>query len=460
MTQALKLVLPIRAKGKENPAHAVAALSAAISTHVPEKAALVAPLTKLLAGLPAPTPEITAAATPAPEVDESKGAAAGAAAEKPKPAAKLPENEVLLGLLALLLLLDQKKAAEAMPWALQLMDRVAALKRRTLDPIAERVYFYAAWAFEVGGQLAALRSPLLAAHRTACLHHNTVCQATLLNALLRNYLHFKLFDQAEKLLTKTTFPEQASNTQLARYLYYTGRIKALQLEYSEAHRCLLQAQRKAPTSKGLGFRLTVHKLGAIVQLLLGEIPDRAVFRDPSSRTFMRPYLQLVQAVRLGDLSAFRAAMEAHAKVFAADGNYTLIVRLRQNVIRAGLRNISIAYSKIALKDVAAKLGLDHPEDMESIAAKAIRDGVIDASLDHAQGVLTSKPPSDVYSTLEPQAAFHKRITFCLNVHNDAVKAMSYPPDAHKDGLPDAESIKERQREEQELAEALAEEDYD
>ena len=49
---------------------------------------------------------------------------------------------------------------------------------------------------------------------------------------------------------------------------------------------------------------------------------------------------------------------------------------------------------------------------------------------------------------------------CVAVHNDAVKAMSYPPDAHKDELPSAEEIKERQREEQELAEALAEEDYE
>ncbi len=113
-----------------------------------------------------------------------------------------------------------------------------------------------------------------------------------------------------------------------------------------------------------------------------------------------------------------------------------------------------------LAEIAAKLRLDHPEDMESIAAKAIRDGVIDATLDHAAGVLVSKEQHDVYSTLEPQAAFHKRITFCLNVHNDAVKAMSYPPDAHRDQLPDAEMIKERQREENELAESLAEDDYD
>ena len=40
------------------------------------------------------------------------------------------------------------------------------------------------------------------------MHHNAPCQATLLNLLLRNYQHFKLYDQAEKLLTKTTFPEQ------------------------------------------------------------------------------------------------------------------------------------------------------------------------------------------------------------------------------------------------------------
>ena len=120
--------------------------------------------------------------------------------------------------------------------------------------------------------------------------------------------------------------------------------------------------------------------------------------------------------------------------------------------------MSLAYTKISLADAAAKLRLDNPADMEPIAAKAIRDGVIDATIDHANGVLLSKESHDVYSTLEPQAAFHKRVLFCLNLHNDAVKAMSYPPDAHKNELPDADTIKERQREEQELAQSLAEED--
>jgi len=33
--------------------------------------------------------------------------------------------------------------------------------------------------------------------------------------------------------------------------------------------------------------------------------------------------------------------------------------------------------------------------------------------------------TDVYSTLEPQMQFHKRICFCLTVHNDAVKVHTH-----------------------------------
>lgn len=58
--------------------------------------------------------------------------------------------------------------------------------------------------------------------RTATLRHDPDGQATLLNLLLRNYLHYSLYDQAEKLVSKSVFPEQANNNEWARYLYYTG----------------------------------------------------------------------------------------------------------------------------------------------------------------------------------------------------------------------------------------------
>jgi 26S proteasome regulatory subunit N3 len=71
------------------------------------------------------------------------------------------------------------------------------------------------------------------------------------------------------------------------------------------------------------------------------------------------------------------------------------------------------------------------QSAEFVCAKAIRDGVIDAVLDHENQWMSSNDIANVYSTTEPQKAFHKRINFCLDVRNEAVKAMRYPADAYK-----------------------------
>lgn len=74
----------------------------------------------------------------------------------------------------------------------------------------------------------------------------------LLNLLLRNYLSEHLVSQADLLVSKTTFPESAPNSEAARYMYYLGRIKAIQLDYSEADQHLFAAIRKAPAN-AIGF---------------------------------------------------------------------------------------------------------------------------------------------------------------------------------------------------------------
>ncbi len=52
----------------------------------------------------------------------------------------------------------------------------------------------------------------------------------------------------------------------------------------------------------------------------------------------------------------RRVAQEHGATFAADKTANLVARLRHNVIRAGLRRINLAYSRISLEDVAAKLG--------------------------------------------------------------------------------------------------------
>ena len=59
------------------------------------------------------------------------------------------------------------------------------------------------------------------------------------------------------------------------------------------------------------------------------------------------------------------------------------------MIKAGLRKINVAYARISIADICEKLKLEDKQDAEYIVAKAIRDGVIDATLDHAAQELRS-----------------------------------------------------------------------
>jgi 26S proteasome regulatory subunit N3 len=372
----------------------------------------------------------------------------------------LPEVEVYLHLLVLLHLLDNKNYSQAVSCSDKLMEKCTSHNRRTLDMLAAKCYFYHSRAYELVEQLDKVRGFLHSRLRTCTLRNDFEGQASLLNLLMRNYLMFNLYDQADKLVSKSTFPELASNNDWARFLYYLGRIKAIQLDYSEAHKNLMQAIRKAPHSTAYGFKQTVHKLAITVELLLGDIPDRAVFRLPYTRKTLAPYFQLTQAVRRGNLSRFNEVLEKFGPKFRDDGTDTLIVRLRHNVIKTGIRMINLSYVRISLADIAQKLLLDSPEDAEFIVAKAIRDGVIEATIDHENGYVQSKDNADIYSTREPMSAFHQRISFCLDIHNQSIKAMRFPPKSYNKDLESAEDRREREQQEMESAKEIADEDFD
>ena len=48
---------------------------------------------------------------------------------------------------------------------------------------------------------------------------------------------------------------------------------------------------------------------------------------------------------------------------------SIMFRLRHNVIKTGIRMICLSYSRISLKDIAAKLCLDSADDAEFIVGK-------------------------------------------------------------------------------------------
>ncbi|KAK2753824.1 26S proteasome non-ATPase regulatory subunit [Onygenales sp. PD_40] len=386
----------------------------------------------------------------------------------PKGAAReiLPEVDTYLSILVQIYLYDKKDIEHGATFSSSLVEHLRSQNRRTLDSLSARVYFYYSLFFEQlaplppspAAAVISIRQPLLSALRTAVLRKDQDIQATVTTLLLRNYLSTSHISQADLFISRSEFPPAASNNQIARYLYYLGRIRAIQLQYTEAHEHLIGATRKSPSSHSAGgFYQASTKLLVVVELLMGDIPDRAIFRQPTLERAMHPYLLLVQAVSIGDLDGFLNIVQTHGSTFRRDGTYTLILRLRQNVIKTGIRMMSLSYTRISLRDICLRLGLDSEESAEYIVAKAIRDGVIEATLDHEHGYMKSKDVGDVYATQEPGEVFHERIRFCLNLHDESVKAMRFPMNQHRLELKNAQEARERERE---LAKEIVEGDMD
>ncbi|KAL9654372.1 hypothetical protein ABK040_010399 [Willaertia magna] len=381
----------------------------------------------------------------------------------------IPEVEVYLWLITIIHLIDTKEYRKSFTCALDCIKYQQSLekqqRRRTINFLLSKVYFYFVYAHEKLGNNRLMsnnefRNVLLSRLRSSTLVHDNWGQFVLLNSLLRNYLQDKLVEQANKLLKNVSIDQtigHVDNGQLARYFYYKGRIQAIQLDYSESFDSLQNALRKAPSATttattassgtaagkkaqnisnavGRGFRIHTNKLLIVVSLLMGHIPDRSLFvntiesiNDEITIKQLKPYYELTQQVRLGNVNGFESVVDKYRQQYILDDNLTLINRIRPNVIRTGLKSIIKAYSRISFADICKKLNLNDTDvnDVQGIVAKAIKDGIIDAKIDEKTQSVATTQYQDVYETSEPAEEFDKRIQFCLNCRSQCIKAMRY-----------------------------------
>jgi 26S proteasome regulatory subunit N3 len=152
----------------------------------------------------------------------------------------VPEVHALVHLLTCMFLIDEKQNEQAAEVAKSLLESVQAQNRRSMDILSAKVYYFFCLTQEHLGNLDSIRPTLLQYHRTATLQHNEPGQSALVVCILRSFLHYKLYEQADKFRLNTTLPENRANDVHARYLYYLGQINAVQLQYSDAFSNLTQ----------------------------------------------------------------------------------------------------------------------------------------------------------------------------------------------------------------------------
>ena len=116
----------------------------------------------------------------------------------------LPEVDCYLHLLVLVFLMDKGHKEAAVKCSNTLVDKLASHNRRSLDHVAGRCYFYHTLSYEGMDQLANIRGFLHARLKHATLHNDFEGQGVLINCLLRNYLHYNLYDHVSTIYCTNT----------------------------------------------------------------------------------------------------------------------------------------------------------------------------------------------------------------------------------------------------------------
>jgi len=88
------------------------------------------------------------------------------------------------------------------------------------------------------------------------------------------------------------------------------------------------------------------------------------------------------------------------------------------------------------------------KDVEYIIAKAIKDGIIDAVINHEKGYVQSIETQDIYSTDEPTKVFHDGIKYCIKIRNSSIKAMRFPPSSKSKEELEKEELERKKKEEE------------
>lgn len=240
---------------------------------------------------------------------------------------RLPECQLYIYVLLIMKLIDDGDLNNAKDFGDFVLLRCRGVNQRTLDHITAKAIYFVSVAYEKKKLLVDLRPHVFDAYKDFCLHSNQIGQATCMNVIIRSYLQQNLYEQARNFITKTGFPEGVSNNQYARYLYYVGRIKAVQLEYSEAQASLIQSQRKGPEIGATAFRLQVQKLLIVVTLLMGEIPSRSIFDIAEFKKPLYPYFLIVNCVKQGDMDKFKNLLQKYSALFEQDKTLSQVHRL-------------------------------------------------------------------------------------------------------------------------------------
>ncbi|KNH04460.1 26S proteasome non-atpase regulatory subunit 3 [Perkinsela sp. CCAP 1560/4] len=244
------------------------------------------------------------------------------------------------------------------------------------------------------------------------------------NLILQNYVRHKHYILADKFMSAVLpqecmddatnsvswamLPKLLDENETACFFLHAALVKTVLVDYNTAKNYIANSIRKGPGDSCPEFHQYISKLSVLIELLNGGTP---AIGDSAEKPEIRPYTELADCIRRGEVSKFEEVLKTNATVFEADRTILLATRVRHNVLRTALRAICRSYSRISLTDVAEKLCLDEEatRNIHYILMKAISEGAIAAKIDFSRHELISTEFTSLYSTIKPFSELQSKI---------------------------------------------------
>lgn len=186
------------------------------------------------------------------------------------------------------------------------------------------------------------------------------------------------------------------------YKYYAGRLNLYDDQYSAAVGNLTYALKYTPAAQVENRRrILLYLIPA--KILTGSMPSYATL----TRYRMKWYVQIVEAIRTGNLELFENGVAQYEEFFIKSALYLAIEKMKALVYRAFIRQVAhiLGQIKIPLDNVVTCLGMCNirleKDEIECILANLIHQGYIKGYISHKVGflVISKKNPFPPLRTL-------------------------------------------------------------
>lgn len=171
---------------------------------------------------------------------------------------------------------------------------------------------------------------------------NSYSVAILTNCILDFQVNNNIY---QSISVDITDPEETG-----RYSFYHGIINLVRGKYRDA---LLFFNTADILLRDSTIELKIKKYTIICKLLLGDFSILYPYHPE-----LKPYFALIGAIRRAELSVFKELLEQYKEELFSMNIWFVARRLLTNLLREGLRKISICYSRISVQDINTILGVN------------------------------------------------------------------------------------------------------